>query len=145
MNRNRKWNEVYGWIVGIYPVLREYLNVIFIVVFYYCGWRSLVGASQYLFNKSKFYLEKFLIYDGTSSWLPRFVNFASTKWKKTVCLCRYTPKIKKKVKKSWHLQNPADKTSEIEAELKSVQEEARARTSWALTEWRLRNIFPEDS
>jgi hypothetical protein len=32
-----KWNEVYGGIVGIYPVLREYLNVIFIVVFFYCG------------------------------------------------------------------------------------------------------------
>jgi hypothetical protein len=27
-------------------VLREYLNVIVIVVFYYCGWRSLVGTSQ---------------------------------------------------------------------------------------------------
>jgi hypothetical protein len=26
------------WIVGIYPVLREYLNVILMVVFNYCGW-----------------------------------------------------------------------------------------------------------
>ena len=35
--RSRKWNEVYGLIVGIYPVLREYLNVILMVVINYCG------------------------------------------------------------------------------------------------------------
>jgi hypothetical protein len=46
-----------------------------------------VGASQYLFNKSKFYLEKFLIYDGTSSWLPRFVNFASIFSIKNIYFC----------------------------------------------------------